>query len=148
MDYLLYKEFEDRKSCSREKNNKRDLESLQNEGGEKRRMNEEKGKIDISDMLFSCQVVSNTVIPWTEPCQTFLSFTISWSLLELMSIELVMLSNHLILCRPLLSPSVFPSIRVFSNELAFRISWPKYCGFSFRKNPSNEYSGVISFRMD
>ena len=71
-----------------------------------------------------------------------------WSLLKLMSIELVMPSNHLILCRPLLPPSIFPSIRVFSNESALRIRWPKYWSFSFSFGPSNEYSGLISFRMD
>ena len=75
--------------------------------------------------------------------------TISRSLLELMSIELVILSNHLILCYPLLLlPSIFPSIRVFSNESAFRIRWPKYWSFSFSISPSNEYSGLISFRID
>ena len=72
-----------------------------------------------------------------------------WSLLKLMSIESVMPSNHLILCRPLLLlPSIFPSIRVFSNESVLRIRWPKYCSFSFSTSPSNEYSGPISFRMD
>ena len=83
----------------------------------------------------------------TAACQTSLSFTISQNLLKLMSIELVMPSNHLILCRPfLLLPSIFPSIRVFSSELAFRIRWPKYWSFSI--SPSNEYSGLISFRSD
>ena len=77
-----------------------------------------------------------------------LSFTISWSLLKLKSIELVMLSNRLILCRPLLLPSVFPSIRVFSNKSALHIRWPKYCSFSFIISPSNEHPGLISFRMD
>ena len=73
----------------------------------------------------------------------------SWSLLKLMSIALVMPSNHLILCYPLLlPPSVFPSIRVFSNELILHIRWPKYWSFSFSISPSNEYSGLISFRMD
>ena len=76
------------------------------------------------------------------------SFTISRSLLKLMSIELVMSSNHLILCRPLLPPSIFPSIRVFSNDSVLCIRWPKYWTFSFRISPSNEYSGLISFRMD
>ena len=74
-----------------------------------------------------------------------MSFTTSWSLLKLLSIELVMPSNHLILCRPLL-PTIFPSIRVFSNELALRITWPKYWSFSL--SPSNEYSELISFRSD
>ena len=72
-----------------------------------------------------------------------------WSLLKLISIESVMLSNHLILCHPLLLlPSIFPSIRIFSNESAFRIRWPKYWGFSFSISPSNEYSELISFRID
>ena len=86
---------------------------------------------------------------WTEARQASLSFTISQSLLKLMSIESVLPSNHLILCRPLLvPPSIFPSIRVFSNESAFRIRWPKYWSFSFTISPSNEYLGLISFRMD
>ena len=85
--------------------------------------------------------------PWTAARQASLSFTISWSLLKLMSIELVMLSNHLILCRPLLLlPSIFPNIRVFSNESALCIQWPKYWSFSI--SPSSEYSGLISFRID
>ena len=79
----------------------------------------------------------------------FPEFTISWSLLKLMSIESVMLSNHLILCRPLLLlPSIFPNIKVFSSELALRITWPKYWSFSFSISPANEYSGLISFRTD
>ena len=87
--------------------------------------------------------------PWTAACQASLSFTISGSLLKPMSIESVMPSNHLIRCHPLLLlPSVFPSIRVFSNELALQIRWPKYWSFSFSISPSNEYSGLISFRMD
>ena len=81
--------------------------------------------------------------------QASLSITNSWSLLKLMSIELVMPSNHLILCHPLLLPPlIFPSIRVFSNESALHIRWPKYWSFSFNISPSNEYSGLISFRMD
>ena len=79
------------------------------------------------------------VTPWTAVCQASLSITKSWSLLKLISIELVMPSNHLILCRPLLLPSVFPNIRVFSNESALRIRWPKYWSFSFSISPSNEY---------
>ena len=87
--------------------------------------------------------------PWTEALQASLSFTISWSLFKFMSIESVMPSNHLILYRPLLFwPSIFPSIRVFSNELALCIRWPKYRSFSFSISPSNEYSGLISFRID
>ena len=90
---------------------------------------------------FSCSVMSNSVTPWTEACQASLSITNSLSLFKLMSIALVMPSNYLILCRPhLLPPSVFPSIRVFSNKLVLRISWPKYWSFSFRISPSNEYS--------
>ena len=87
--------------------------------------------------------------PWTAARQASLSITNSWSLLKLMSIELVMPSNHLILCRGLLLlPSIFPSIRVFSNESALRIRWPKYWSFSFNISPSNEHPGLISFRMD
>ena len=87
--------------------------------------------------------------PWTAAHQASLSFTISQSLLKLMSIESVMPSNHLILCRPLLLlPSIFPSIRICSNELALSIRWPKYWSFSFSISPSKEYSGLISFRID
>ena len=83
--------------------------------------------------------------PWTATCQASLSISNSWSLLRFMSTESVMPSNHLILCCPLfLLPSVFPSIRVFSNELTLYIRWPKYWGFSFSISPSNEYSGLIS----
>ena len=86
---------------------------------------------------------------WTAACQASLSITDSWSLLKLMSIEVVIPSNLLILCRPiLLLPSIFPSIRVFSKESVFHIRWPKYCSFSFSISPSNEYSGLISFRID
>ena len=89
------------------------------------------------------------VTPWTAACQAFLSFTISWSLLKLTSIELVMQSNHLILCHPLLLlPSIFPSTRVFSNESALHIRWPKFWSFNFSISPSNKYSGLISFRID
>ena len=89
------------------------------------------------------------VTPWTAACQASLSITNSWSLPKLMSIESVMLSNHLILCHPLLLlPSIFPSIRVFSNESALHVRWPNYWSFSFNICPSNEYSGLISFRMD
>ena len=95
---------------------------------------------------FSCSVVSNSVTPWTAARQASLSITNSWSLLKLMSIKSVMPSNHLILCCPLLlPPSIFTSIRVFSNELVLLISWPKYWSFSFSISPSNEYSGLISF---
>ena len=86
--------------------------------------------------------------PWTATCQASLSITNSQSLLEFMPIELVMPSNHLILCNPfLLLPSIFPSIRVFSNESVLHIRWPKYWSFSFSISPSNEYSGLISFRI-
>ena len=87
--------------------------------------------------------------PWTAARQASLSITNSWSLFKLMSIVSVMPSNHLILCRPLLlSPSIFPSIRIFSNESVLHIRWPKYWNFSFSISPSNEYSGLISFRID
>ena len=87
--------------------------------------------------------------PWTAARLASLSITNSWSLPKLMSIESVMPSNHLILCCPLLlPPSIFPSIRVFSNESALPIRWPKYWSFSFNTSPSNEHPGLISFRMD
>ena len=87
--------------------------------------------------------------PWTAACQAPLSFTISWSLFKLMSIESVMPSNCLILCHPLLFlPSIFPSIRVSLNELSLCIRWPKYWRFSFGTSPSNEYSRLISYRID
>ena len=91
--------------------------------------------------------MSGSAITWTAAREAPLSSTISWSLLKLMSIELAMPSNHLIFCHPLLlPPSIFPSIRVFSNESVLRIRWPKCWTFSF--SPSNEYSGFISCRMD
>ena len=102
-------------------------------------------------LLFSHQVVSNPLWPHglQAVCQTSLSFTISQSLLKFMSIESAMLSNHLILCcLLLLLPSVFPSITIFSNESTLRIRWPKYWSCSFSINPSNENSGLISFRID
>ena len=87
--------------------------------------------------------------PWTAAQQASLSITDSQSLLKLMSIELVVPSNHLILCHPLfLLPSIFPSIRVFASESVLHIRWPKYWSFTFSNSPSNEYSGLISFRMD
>ena len=86
--------------------------------------------------------------PWTTAHQDSLFITNSWSLLKLMSIVPVMQSNYLILCRPLLLPSIFPSIRIFSNESVLHIRWPKYWSFSFSISPSNEYSGLISFTMD
>ena len=81
--------------------------------------------------------------PWSAACQALLSLTSSWSLLKFMSIQSVMLYNHLILCHPLLFPSIFPSIRVFSNESVLCIRWPKYWRFSFSISPSNQYSGLI-----
>ena len=93
--------------------------------------------------------MSDSATPWTSAHQASLFITNSQSLLKLMSIKSVMPSNHLILCRPLLlPPSIFPSIRVFSNELVLHIRWPEYWSFSFSINPSNEYSGLISFRID
>ena len=103
-------------------------------------------------LLFSRSVVSDSLhfaAPWTAACQASLSFTISWNLVKLTSIESVMPSNHLILCHPLLPlPSIFPSIMVFSNELAVCIRWTKHWSFSFSISPSNEHLGFISFRMD
>ena len=93
--------------------------------------------------------MSNSVTPWTAACQASLSTTSSQRLLKLLSIEWVMLSSHLILCYPLLLlTSIFLSIRVFSNESVLRIRWPKYWSFSLSISPSNEYSGLISFRID
>ena len=86
--------------------------------------------------------------PWTAACQASLSITSFQSLLKLMSIESVMPPNHLILCHPLLSPSIFPSIRVFSNESALCIRWPKYWSFSFKTSPTNECSGLIASRIN
>ena len=87
--------------------------------------------------------------PWNAACQASMSITNSWSLLKLMSVELVMPSNHLVLCRPLhLLPSIFPSISILSNESVLHIWLPKYWSFSFGISPSSEYSGLISFRMD
>jgi len=106
----------------------------------------------IRHILSSVQLLSHLqlfALPWTAAHQASLSITNSRSLLRLMSIESVMPSNHLILCHPIfLPPSIFPSIRVFSNESVLCIRWPKYWSFSFSISPSNEYSGLISFRMD
>ena len=105
------------------------------------------GKPDPNPSIQSLSHVQLCVTPWTAACQASLSITNSQSLLKLMSIELVMPSNHLILCRPLLLLlSVFPSIKVFSNESVLCIRWAKYWNFSFSISPSNEYSGLISFR--
>ena len=100
--------------------------------------------------LFCCSIImSDSVTLWTAAHQASLSFTISWSLLKLMSIESMMPSNHLILCHSLLLlSSVFLSIRIFSSKSALRIKWPKYWSFNFSISPSNEYSGLISFRID
>ena len=93
--------------------------------------------------------MSDCLTPWTAAHQSPLSFTLSWSLLRFMSIELVMVSSYLVLCHPiLLLPSIFPSTRVFSSELALHVLRPKYWSFSFSISPSNEYSGLISFRID
>ena len=103
----------------------------------------------ISSFQFSCSVVSNSATPWTTARQASLSITNSRSLLKLVSIKSVMSSNHLILCRPLLLPSsIFPSIRVFSSESALHIRWPTCWSFSFSINPSNEYSVLISLRLN
>ena len=98
---------------------------------------------------FSCSVMSDSETPWTAACQAFLSIANSQSLPKLMSIVSVMPSNHLILCCPLLLlPLIFPSIRVFADESVLCIRWPKYWSFSFSISPSNEYSALISLRMD
>ena len=108
----------------------------------------------VSGQLISLFVVQSLscvqlfVTPWTAACQPSFSVTISWSLLKLMSIESVMPSNHLILCCSLLLPSIFPSITFFSNESALHIRGPRYWSFNFSISASNEYSGLISFRMD
>ena len=100
-------------------------------------------------LSFSLSFRSNSVTPWSAARQASLSLTISQSLLKFVSIELVMSSNHLVLCRPLLLlPSVFPSIRALSNELALHIRWTKYWSFSFSISPFNEHPGLISFRID
>ena len=106
----------------------------------------------LSVQFSSVQLLSHVQLfttPWTAACQAFLSIANSWSLLKLMSIESVKPSNHLILCCPLLLlPSIFPIIKVFSNESVLCIRWLNYWSFSFSISPSNEYSGLISFRMD
>ena len=106
----------------------------------------------IFSSVSSVQLLSRVqlfVTPWIAACRASLSITNSWSLPKLMSIESLMPSNHLILCCPVfLLPSTFPSIRVFSNESALHIRWPKYWSFSFNISPSNEHPGLISFRMD
>ena len=100
-------------------------------------------------LLFNHSVTSNSVTQWTAACQASPSITKSQGLLKLMSIELVIPSNHLILCRPLLFlPSIFPSIRIFSSQSVLCNRWPKYWSFSFSIIPSKEMPGLISFRMD
>ena len=107
------------------------------------------GDLYLYILLCNCQVMYDSATSWIAACQNSLFFTVSWSLLKLTSIESVVPSNHLILCHPLLLLlSVIPSIRVFSNESALPIRWPKYWSFSFSMSPSNEYAGLISFRMD
>ena len=109
-------------------------------------------KLYLPVQFSSVQLLSHVwffAISWTAVCQASLSITNSWSLLKLMSVESVMPSNHLILSHPLLLlPSIFPSIRVFSNESVLSIRWPKYWSFRFSISPSNEYPGLISFRID
>ena len=105
-------------------------------------------KTDTRGVQFSHLVMSDSATPWMAVRQASLSITKSRSLLKLMSIQSVMPSNHLIPCRPLLlMPSIFPSIRVFSNESALRMRWPKYWSFSFNITPSNEHPGLTSFRV-
>ena len=105
--------------------------------------------LEETSFQFSRSVVSNSLRPHEPQCQASLSITNSQSSPKLMSIELVMPSNHLIFCYPLLLlPSIFPSIRVFSNESVLRMRWPEYWNFSFNINPSNEHPGLISFRVD
>ena len=108
-----------------------------------------KGLVVLFSSVQSLSHIRLLATPWTAPCQASLSNTNSQSLLKLMSNESVMPSNHFILCHAfLLPPSIFPSIRVFSNESVLHIRWPKYWSFSFSINPSSEYSGLISFRID
>ena len=108
---------------------------------------EERNILNLS-VQFSHTVMSNSATSWTAACQASLSTTNPRSLLKLISFDLVIPSNHLILCRPLLQPSILPSIRVFTNDSVLRIRWPKLWSFSFGISPSDEYSGLISFRID
>ena len=107
-----------------------------------------KAKDNFHSVQFSCSVIWLFATPGTAARQAYLSITNSQGLLKVMSIESVMPSKHLILSHPLLPPSIFPSSRLFSNELVLLIRWPKYWSFSFNISPSNEYSGLISFRID
>ena len=103
----------------------------------------------LTAVVQSLSCVQLFATPWTATCQGPLSSAIPWSLLRFISVESVMPSNHLILCRPLLlPPSIFPSVRVFPSELLLHIRWPKYWSFSFSNSPSDEYSGLVSFRLD
>ena len=126
--------------------------SCQGEGGPSTQAAQIESYSMAQTFLSSAQLLSHVqlfVTSWTEACQASLSITNSWSLLKVMSIELVMPSNHLILCCPLLPLSIFPSIRVLSNESVLRLRWPKYWSFSFNINLSKVHSGLISFkRMD
>ena len=111
-------------------------------------LNWQAGSLPLSSVLLLC-CVQFFATPWTPACQASLFITNSWSLVKLMSIESVMPSNHLILCRPLLLlPSIFPSIRGFPKELSLHIRWPRYWSLGFSISPSNEYSQLISFRND
>ena len=124
---------------------------IQNFLMEEKNIKETMAKKKSEQILQSVQSLSHVRLfesPWTAARQASLSINNSQSLLKLMSIESVMPSNLLILCSPLLLPSVFPSIRVFSNQSALHIRWPKYWSFSFSISPSNEYSRLIFFRMD
>ena len=116
------------------------------------KLNIQKTMIMASGPISSVQMLSCVQLfttPWTAACQASLSITNSWSLLKLMSIKSVIPSGHLILCHPLLlPPSIFPRIRVFSNELVLHVRWPKYWSFHLSISPSQEYSGFISFRID
>ena len=111
-------------------------------------MNLEDAVLNEISSVQSLSFVQLFATPWTAACQASLSITNSWGWLKLMSVESVMPSNPFILCCPLLQPSIFPNIRVFSNESVLRIRWPKYWSFTFSLSPSNEYSGLIPFRMD
>ena len=105
-------------------------------------------QLSVFSSVQSLSYVRLFATPWTAARQASLSITRPWSLLKLLSIEWGMPSNHLILCHTLLLPSILPSIRVFSSESVLHIRWPKYWSFSFNISPSNEYSGLISFRID
>ena len=134
----------------------KDPHILQNDTSGPQRVQKNSSRADLGSLgtrvpvlLLRRSGVSNSKTPWTAAPQASLSITNSQSLLKLMSTESAMPSNHLILCRPLLlSASIFPSIRVFSNESALHIRWPRYGGFIFSISPSNEYSRLISFRID